>query len=457
MKKYFITIVSCIALLGLLLTIKSCSNDGLLKVRTEMSAIRSITETVSANGKIQPEVEVKISADVSGEIVELMVKEGDHVEKGTLLVKIRPDIYQSNLQRMEASLNTSKANLSNAKARLEQVKAQFSNAESSFKRNKKLFDQGAISAADFDAAKASYESALSDVKAAEENVNASMFTVKSSEASLKEASDNLAKTEIFSPVNGTISQLNVELGERVVGTSQMAGTEIMRIANLNEMEVSVDVNENDIVRVSLKDTAVIEVDAYIDRKFKGVVTEIANSANIEGISADQVTNFTVKIRILQESYADLLDSNNLFASPFRPGMSATVDIQTQHSGNIVTVPIQAVTTRVDTVEATLENKKADPESADETFEVKDTRKKTNTSQKDQLEPQEVLFVFEEGVAKMIPIKTGIQDANYIEIKSGLKEGIEVITGPYLAVSRVLKEGMEVAKKEESKSKKIPSK
>ncbi len=328
MKKLIWILVIGIALLAAVFAIKKFSGKKAVVITTEPAQKKDINETVSANGKIQPEVDVKISSDVSGEIVELFVKEGDQVKKGDILCKINPLIYESNLTRMAATLNGAKASLSNSKARLEQVKASFANIEASYQRNKKLFEQGAISQADFDAAKAAYEGALADIKGAEENVNASDYNVKSTEASLKEASDNLAKTTIFSPVNGTVSKLNREKGERVVGTAQMEGTEIMRLANLNEMEVSVDVNENDIVRVHYNDTALIEVDAYSERRFKGIVTEIANSSNTTGVTAEQVTNFTVKIRILQESYQDLATVNS-GRPPFRPGMSATVDIQTQ--------------------------------------------------------------------------------------------------------------------------------
>jgi len=442
-RTIIILIASGLLIITAAITLKSCSNDGNIKVTTEKAERRTIIETVSANGKIQPEVEVKISPDVSGEIVELPIKEGDQVKKGDLLVKIRPDTYQSNLERMEASLNTSRANLSNTKARLAQVKAQFVNAENSYKRNKKLFDQGAISQADFDLATAAYEGATADVEGAQENVKASEFMVKSSEAALKEANDNLSKTTIYSPVNGTVSKLSVELGERVVGTSQMTGTELMRIANLNEMEVSVDVNENDIVRVSLNDTTLIEADAYLDRKFKGIVTEIANSANTLGMSSDQVTNFIVKVRILRESYQDLLNENTTL-SPFRPGMSATVDIQTQTGTNLLSVPIQAVTTRMDsTIEQ--KTKKGKEKEEDEELVVKNILEDQKKKNKENVKPEECIFVYEDGVAKLIKVKTGIQDNNYIEIKQGIKDGQEIISGPYGAVSKLLKDDIEVKK------------
>lgn len=443
MKKVIWIVVIGVAVLVLAITLKKCSSSDTINVATEEAAKRNITELVSANGKIQPEVEVKISSDVSGEIVELYVKEGDQVKKGDLLCKINPLIYESNSSRMVATLNGAKANLANAKARLEQIKASFVNTETSYNRNKKLFDQGAISQADFDAAKAAYEGAKADVKAAEESVNASEYNVKSTEASLKEANDNLAKTNIYSPVNGTVSKLNKEKGERVVGTAQMEGTEIMRLANLNEMEVSVDVNENDIVRVHYNDTADIEVDAYLGRKFKGIVTEIANSANTTGVTAEQVTNFVVKIRILQESYQDLMTENHN-RPPFRPGMSATVDVQTKKVKDVVTVPIQSVTTRTDS--SAYEMKKMETgEEQEGGIVVNDNKNKDTEAGKDQLKVEECVFVYADGKAKKIVVTTGIQDNNYIEIRSGIKAGDEVISAPYSAIAKQLKDGTLVTK------------
>ena len=444
MKKIIWIIIAGVVLLVAVVMLKNCSGDKSVAVTVEKVQRRSIVESVSANGKIQPEVEVKISSDVSGEIVELYVKEGDRVKKGDLLCKINPLIYESNLSRMVATLNGSKANLSEAKSRLEQIKASFVNAEASYQRNKKLFDQGAISQSDYDAAKASYEGAKADVQGAQDNVAASDYNVKSTEASLKEASDNLAKTNIYSPVDGTVSMLNKEKGERVVGTAQMEGTEIMRLANLNEMEVSVDVNENDIVRVHNGDTSLIEVDAYLDRKFKGIVTEIANSANTTGVTAEQVTNFTVKIRILQESYADLM-SENKGNSPFRPGMSATVDIQTKKAGNVMTVPIQSVTTRSDSSEYKKESNHGGGDEGDGDIVVTDTKDKSDKAEKT-IKVEECVFVMSaDGKAKMVKVKTGIQDNDYIEIKSGLKEGEEVVSGPYSAISKQLSEGTAIKK------------
>ena len=447
MKKIIWIIVAGLALLIAVVMLKNCSGNKAIKVATEKASRRNIVESVSANGKIQPEVEVKISSDVSGEIVELFVKEGDHIKKGDLLCKINPLIYESNFSRMVATLNGAKANLSNSKARLEQIKAAYVNAEASFMRSKKLFEQGAISQSDFDAAKAAYEGAKADVKGAEDNVDASEYNVKSTEASLKEANDNLAKTNIYSPVNGTVSKLNKEKGERVVGTAQMEGTEIMRLANLNEMEVSVDVNENDIVRVHNGDTSLIEVDAYLGRKFKGIVTEIANSANTTGVTAEQVTNFVVKIRILQESYQDLAANNN--AAPFRPGMSATVDIQTKKVLNVITVPIQSVTTRSDSTAFKEKNKERGGEEDDEVV-VKNENDKTQDNS-ELIKIEECVFVYDavEGKVKMVKVKTGIQDNNNIEITSGIKEGDEVISAPYSAIAKELKDGDKVNKVDKS--------
>ncbi|NLD62565.1 MAG: efflux RND transporter periplasmic adaptor subunit, partial [Bacteroidales bacterium] len=302
--------------------------EATIKVAIEKVAVNPIIEAVTANGKIQPETEVKISPDVSGEIVELHVKEGDFVQKGTLLFKIKPEIYISSRDRAAATLNSTKA-------RLAQVEAQLFQAELAYNRSKKLYEENTISQADFEQAESQYKIALAEKQSAE-------FSVKSSEASLKEANENLVKTTVYSPMTGTISSLLVELGERVVGANMMTGTEVLRVADLNRMEVVVDVNENDIIRVKLGDTAIVDVDAYLDREFKGIVTEIANSANTLGTTSDQVTNFKVRILILKESYEDLITEKN--PSPFRPGMSASVDIYTSSKAGVLTVPIQAVTT-----------------------------------------------------------------------------------------------------------------
>jgi HlyD family secretion protein len=406
------------------------------RVSVEEAKRRTITEIVAASGKIQPEVEVKLSPDISGEVVELHIKEGDYVQRGELLAKINPDIYLSNLDRIVASLNMQKANLANAKARLAQTRAQFINAEVSYNRTKSLHEQNAVSDADYDGARANYLVAQSEVEAAEQSVIAADFSVKSSEASVKEARENLTKTSIFSPIEGTISKLSVEKGERVVGTSQFAGTEIMRIARLSSMEVIVSVAEMDIVRVNLYDTALIEVDAYRNRKFQGVVTSIATSANLAGVGVDQVTNFDVRIRILPESYSDLMREGVKDYTPFRPGMSATVDIQTKTERNIITVPIQAVTARADTLSNAGKN--------EENGEA-DVSGQRNTGS----ELKEYVFLYDNGFARLSEVKTGIQDNMYIHLIEGVDEGQEVITGPYRAVSTSLKDGDAVKKTERS--------
>lgn len=404
-------------------------NDSSYKISTDIVATRTITEYVTASGKIQPETEIRLSPDVSGEIVELAIREGDSVRKGDFLLKIKPDMYESAVERTIAAGNSANANKQNSQARLEQVRAQFAQTELSYNRNKSLYEQGVISQAEYETALASYEMGLADVKAAEASVNAANYSVMSSYATVKEATESLRKTSVFAPMDGTVSMLNVELGERVVGTEMMAGTEMMRIANLSVMEVIVDVNENDIVKITLNDSADIEVDAYLKRKFRGIVTEIANSATTSGLSVDQVTNFKVKIRILPESYQDLIDEGNL--QPFRPGMSATVDINTKTVYDVIAVPLPAVTTRSD---STLTP--AHAENSDDSEETPEVDKSTLL---------EVVFVYKEGKIYQKTVTTGIQDSYYIQVLEGLKVGEEVVTAPYSLVSKILRDDMEVEK------------
>ncbi len=411
------------------------------KVSVDKVERRDIIETVTASGKIQPVTEVKITSDVSGEVIELYVQEGDEVKKGDLLAKINPDIYLSTLDRMKATLNSQKANLANMKARLAQVQAQFVNAELSYKRNKQLWDQQAISDAEYDAAKSQYEVAKAEVEAARQSVAGAEYSVESAAAALKEAQENLSKTTVYAPVDGTVSKLLVEKGERVVGTSQFQGTEMMTIADLSQMEVVVSVNENDIIRLELGDTSIIEVDAYLEKEFKGIVTHIANSANTTGLSADQVTNFDVKIRILPQSYQELMDAGKNLNAPFRPGMSATVDIQTEFEYNVLSVPIQAVTTRMDTLKNTNNNDLDHSSNGNQPDSENDNN---NDGRK------EIVFVFLNDHVEMHEVETGIQDNTYIEIKSGVEEGMEVVTAPYRAVSKQLKNNDQVEKVEKSK-------
>lgn len=421
------------------------------QVVAEQVAKRDITEVVSASGKIQPEVEVKISPDVSGEIVELNVKEGDRVKKGQLLVRILPDIYQSYVDRSVAAMNGAKANSENSMSRLLQARSQYEKAQLTFDRNKKLYEEKLISASEWEGIKSGTEVAKAEVDAALQSLSGADFNVRSAEASVKEAQDNLRKTSIFAPVDGTISKLNVEKGERVVGTSQMAGTEMMTLANLNEMEVNVDVNENDIVRVNVGDTASVEVDAYLGKKFKGVVTEVANSANISGLSVDQVTNFTVKVRILRESYEQIIDSNHPGRAVFNPGMSATVDIMTKSARGVLSVPIQAVTTRDTLTGNSKMTDKQDGEQMqdEEAVQVKNEKDEKGTAVVENKEV-ECVFVIENDKVKLVPVEIGIQDNNYIEIKKGLTEKQKVVSAPYSAIAKMLKndDPVEIVKKEQ---------
>lgn len=363
-------------------------------VEVEAPASRQIVEMITASGRVQPVIEVKISPDVSGEIVELPVKEGDIIDRGILLLKIKPDIYLSGQERSAATLNS-------YKSQLEQTKAGLVKAEATYKRQKMLLEQKAIPMAEFEVAESDYRSFQAQVKTAE-------FNIKSAEASLKEADENLYKTTIYAPVSGTISKLSVELGERVVGTAQMAGTEMLRIADLSQMEVRADVNENDIIRVEMGDTATVAVDAYPDKVFKGVVTRIANSAQGTGTttttqSSDQITNFEVRIFILPESYADILSEN---PTPFRPGMSATVDIQTEVK-TAMSIPIQAITTR-------------------------------NVGGEKKI----IVFKYQADstLVHQAEVKTGIQDKKYIEVVSGITENDKIVIAPFNAISRKLQEG-----------------
>lgn len=381
--------------------------DLTVNVLAQKAEARTITEQITANGKIQPKTEVKISPDVSGEIIELYVEEGNQVKPGDPLMVIKPDIYISALNRAEAALNS-------ARARQAQAEAQLIERQLAFKRAEQLFSTQTIPQSDFETAQAGFKVAESEVKAAQ-------FSVKSAEATVAEAREQLTKTRVFAPIAGTISRLNVEKGERVVGTNMYAGTETMVIADLDKMEVRVEVNENDIVKVSLGDTSLVQVDAYLNRKFKGVVTEIANSANTTGVTTDQVTNFEVRILLLQNSYADLIDSVRQKFYPFRPGMSATVDILTQTRTGVVTVPVQAVTTR-----------------------IKEKGKNENPSAEviaGQEEKEEVIFRITDGRARKIPVKSGIQDKSFIEITEGITAGDEIITGPFNVVSRTLNDSM----------------
>ena len=417
-KKIYILVGVVITLIIVLVALKSKGiiggDDDSTQVETAKVDEITIVETVSATGKIQPEIEVKISSEVSGEIIALPVNEGQIVKKGDLLVKINPDLYTSGYNRTISNLSGSKAGLS-------QADASFKEAKASYDRSKTLFDKGIISRADWDKAIATFEGAKA-------NKESAYYNVQSANATVREAKDNLGRTTIYAPADGTISSLGVELGERVLGTQQMTGTEILRVANLNNMEVEVDVNENDIVKISIGDSTKIQVDAYLKKDFKGIVTSISNSAS-SATTADQVTNFKVKVRILKESYMDLLEGKAVTYSPFRPGMTATVDIITKRKEKVIGVPISAVVVKSDT-------------AATKKYEVKDEGEDKKVAAKND-KKFECVFVKDGNKAKIRIVKTGIQDDTNIEVTSGLKKGDVVIVGPYTTVTKDLNSGDKV--------------
>jgi len=405
MKKSILwIIISAVVLIVILIIVgRSRSGKG-VPVTVENPIVKNITEIIPANGKIQPVTEVKISPDVSGEIITLNVEEGDQVQAGQVLLQIKQDQYISARDRMKAALNQ-------AKAQLAQQEAQYAQVKLSYQRNLSLHEQGAISEAEFEASSSEYA-------IAEEQLNAARFHVESSQAGLAEAEESLTKTTILSPMNGIVSKLDVERGERVVGTSQMAGTEMLRIANFREMEVLVDVNENDIVRIRQQDTALVEVDAYPGRQFTGVVTQIANSAKNIGSALEQVTNFEVKVFILPESYSDLVKEG--FSTPFRPGMSASVSIQTETRRNVVAIPIQCITTRTELLPDSIRIQLGPNELVEQVFVLRS-----------------------DNTVEAVTVKSRLQDHMHIEITEGLTIEDQVITGPYSAISRTLNNGDKV--------------
>ena len=432
---YILGIITVIALITAFFIGKNRKNNRAKEVEWQAVSTRTIIQTVTASGKIYPEDEVKISSDVSGEIIELYVKEGDRVQKGQLLARIKPESYQAVVEQSLAQLDNTKAQLSTSKARIAQANAivtqataQYETAQAAYTRAQELFGKKIISKADLESAESSFkttkanvESAKADLEAAKHNSDAASYTIKATEATIKEAKINLNKTTIYAPMDGIVSLLNVKKGEKVVGTLQMSGTEMMRIANFDNMEVRVDVSEGEITKVKLDDTAIIEVDAYLDRKFTGIVTQVANSSKGAGsamVSADQSTNFVVKIRILKSSYQYLLTDN---PKPFLPGMSATVDIKTKTKTGVISIPIQAVTTKDTVYDGSIHTK-------------------------------EIIFLKDQNIAKSLEIKTGIQDDSYIEVTNGLNGKETVITGPYNVISKELKNGDKIKLLDKSKIK-----
>jgi HlyD family secretion protein len=433
---YILLFVTVIAIAAAIIIGKYRKDNNGKEVEWQKIAKRTIIQTVTASGKIYPEEEVKISSDVSGEIIELNVKEGDVVKKGQLLARIKPESYQAVVEQSVAQLDNTKAQLSTAKARISQAtaivsqaQAQAQAAQEAYTRAQELFGKKIISKADLESAESSYkstkasvESAKADLDAAKHTADAASYTIKATEATIKEAKINLNKTTIYAPTDGIISLLNVKKGEKVVGTLQMTGTEMMRIANFDNMEVRVDVSEGEITKVKLSDTATVEVDAYLDRKFVGIVTQVANTskgASSALVSADQSTNFVVKIRILKSSYEDLLRDN---PKPFLPGMSATVDIKTKTKTGVLAIPIQAVTAKDSVYNGASHTK-------------------------------EIVFINNQLKATSIEVKTGIQDDSYIEVTQGLQGTEEIITGPYNVLSKDLKDGDKIKALDKSKKKK----
>lgn len=414
-----------------------------LEVELTKAKRTTIIEKVSASGTVQPVTEVKLAPEVSGEIRELLVEDGDPVSKGSLLVKIRPDTWLSQLERAEASLNQQRANMVSSEAALSRAEATYTRAKQDFERQEKLWSEKVISEADWQLAQQNFKVAENDLKSARQSLEAAKYIVRSSEATVNEARENVRLTSVVAPMDGHVSKLNVKKGERVVGTVQMQGTEMLRIADLSMMEVRVNVNENDIVRVHIGDTAVIDVDAYAnsEKQFKGVVTHIANTAK-DKVSSDAITEFEVRILILNSSYKDLVDAGKQY--PFRPGMTASVEILATRKENVISVPLAAVTTRIP------DDKKKNTDTAQPAGNQPSSSKKQD---------KVVVFVNEGGVAKMIEVKTGISDYDNIEILEGISDSTEIVTGPFLMVSKRLKEGDKIrqAQKKEADKKEEKSK
>ena len=411
-------------------------------------SFETIVEKVSASGMVRPVIEVKISPEVAGEIIELQIKEGDSVKSGDLLLKIRPDNFISALNRSKANLNQQKANLAASRANLARAEAGFYRSQLEFNRQALLHKEEMISDAEYELAEANYKIATQDLESAKQTVEAAIYIVKSSQATVDEAQENLMLTNIQAPMTGIVSKLDVEKGETVVGTSQMQGTEMLRIADLNNMEVRVDVNENDIIKISIGDTTLIDVDSYsyLKKEFKGVVTQIANSANNK-VSSDAVTEFEVRIKILNDSYQDLLEEMDIIY-PFRPGMTASVEIITMTKHNILTVPLSAVTTRkkrskrsVGSIDEGEEDASYDKASQDQEDEI----------QSDSEMLEEIVFVHSEGKVKKVKVQTGISDFENIEIISGLSEDDEIVIGPFLLVSKRLKDESAVVLREKGRT------
>lgn len=440
-KKIFWIIGVLLGVIILLIVLKSSGVIGKeegVKVATEKVSRRTISETVNASGKVYPEIEVKVSPDVSGEIVELQVQEGDSVKKGKVLARIYGDIYTTQRDQASAIVNQQQATVENNKAQLESLKSALELAQRTYNRQKQLLSEKVISAAEFEQAENALQAAKANYNAAIQGIRSGQAGVQSARSSLLRANKDLSRTVVIAPMDGVVSLLNVKKGERVVGNSMMAGTEMMRIADMSKIEVRVDVGENDIPKVHLGDSALIEVDAYNNRKFKGIVTQIASSSATAGqqtTATNDVTNYKVYIRLLPESYKDLIDPSRPKNFPFRPGMTASADILTKTKTNVLAVSINAVTTREKGTDNVANDKKDQkPEEG-----LQETEKTGLSADLDEV----VFIVQSDGKVKRIKVKTDIQDINYIEVSQGLQEGNEVITAPYNVVSKTLKDGMKV--------------
>ena len=423
-------VVLVAALVGLKVAGVFGKNEG-IKVTAEKVQKRTIIEVVNASGKIYPEVEVKVSPDISGEITELNVQEGDSVKKGEIVARIYADIYSIQANQAASGVAQSQAQVANSQASLEALKANMDQSEKSFKMQKQLYDEKVISSNEFNVADAAYKTALANYNAARQGIRGGQAAVQSAQANLAKANKDLGRTAVVAPMDGVVSLLSVKKGERVVGSNMMAGTEMLRIADMSKIEIRVDVGESDVPKVHLGDSAIVTVDAYSDRKFKGIVTQIASSNNGAASqtalanTSNDVTNYKVYVRLLPQSYADLLGKGNF---PFRPGMSASADIQTKTHPMVLSVPINAVTTR----DLKDSSAKADKKMADA-----DAKVMKETTNMDDLEV--VAFVIDTGgIVRKVKVKTSIQDINYIEITEGLKAGEQVVSGPYEVVSKTLK-------------------
>ncbi|MFN5334253.1 MAG: efflux RND transporter periplasmic adaptor subunit [Bacteroidota bacterium] len=435
-KKVIWISVSLIVVIAVLITLKKTGvigKDTSTRVAVEKAALRTIIETVSASGKLYPEDERKVSSDVSGEVVEMYVEEGDSVRRGQVLARVFADVLSSARDRAASIVNQQEAQVQNTSAGIDAFEARFSLARQNYERQKKLLNEKVISRAEFEQAESQFLAAQADLKAAKQAVKSTQASAQGARASLTEANKNLSRTTIISPMDGIVSLLAVKKGERVAGNSFSLGTEILRVADMSKIEVRVDVGENDIPKVKIGDSAIVEVDAYNERRFKGVVTKISSSSTSAQTMAvagtTDVTNYKVYIRLDPASYQDLFASNSAGKLPFRPGMSASADIMTRKQENVLSVPVLALTTRDKNEKAP--NEKDKEEKAKEDTEV-------NLEQM-----EEVLFVVENGKVKKMTVKTGIQDNDYIEIVSGIKAGAEVVSAPYNTISKLLKEGMEV--------------